>query len=124
MFKVYHYAMLTETERNRLNGPDGGWDSEPRFSRYADITSFGKKDAVIKGLLEGEYHAVAVVKFNNMEDVFRFTNHIEDDWTKNPAVTAIPCKGYRSTSVGDLIENCETGEIFIVAGCGFEPLAA
>ena len=119
MIKVYHYASLTDAEADRLNGSDGGWDSEPRFSRYADINS-GNADVAtyVKALIEGEYRAVAVVN-GTKSDAFRLTNHIESDWRENDGVTFIPGNEPRSTSIGDLFEDTDTGAFYIVARVGF-----
>lgn len=118
MLKVYHYARLTKTEIKQVNGPNGGWDCSPRLRRYSAVTMSAKPEAVIDGLIEGEYHLVAVVDSGDLEDGFRFTNHIETDWAKQPAeiVTALP-GDHRSTSVGDII--VRDGGTYIVAGCGF-----
>ena len=121
MIKVWHYSRLTDTEVKALNGPDGGWDSTPRFSRYADITG-GLADlaTTVKALLEGEYHAVAVVD-GDKNDAFALTNHIEASWTENAGVTAIP-GDHRSTSVGDILEDTETGAMYSVAAMGFDKI--
>ena len=118
MLKVYHYARLTKTEIKQVNGSNGGCDCSPRLRRYAAVTMSAKPEAVIDGLIEGEYHLVAVVDSGDLEDGFRFTNHIETDWAKQPAeiVTALP-GDHRSTSVGDII--VRDGSTYIVAGCGF-----
>ena len=118
MLKIYHYARLTREEARRLNSSEGGWDSEPRFRRYADVTMSGKPVAVIDGLIEREYHLVATVDSDDLEDGFRYTNHIEADWSKFPAsiVTALPGE-HRSTSVGDLIVRDQS--TYIVAPMGF-----
>jgi len=118
MLKIYHYARLTKRERDLVNGVNGGWDASPRLRRYADITMSGKPVAVIDGLIEREYHLVAVVDSDDLEDGFRYTNHIEADWSKFPAsiVTALPGE-HRSTSVGDLIVRDQS--TYIVAGMGF-----
>jgi hypothetical protein len=128
MIKVYHYKPLTKAEADRLNGPSGGWDSEPRFARYADITAAGfggNKNSIIKALLEGEYYAVAVVETDSKNLAFQLTNHVEDDWTANKqnGITVLP-GSHRSTSNGDLMEDTETGDIFVVASFGFEKVAA
>ena len=121
MIKVYHYNSLTKSEEKAINGPNGGWDSTPRFARYADITS-GHADlsVVFKALLEGEYHAVAVVETDERDIAFRLTNHIEDDWTENKqnGITVLP-GSHRSTSVGDIMEETETGAMYVVAPMGF-----
>jgi len=122
MIQIFHYNRLTDTEAKRLNR-SSGWDSEPRFSRYANITMSAKLPDVAIGLLNREYHLVAVVDSDDLEDGFRYTNHIEADWAKHPAaiVTALP-GDHRSTSVGDVFTR--NGATYVVAGCGFDLLTA
>lgn len=118
MLKVYHYASLTKAEREQVNGKNGGWDCSPRMRRYAAITMSAKPEAVLDGLIEREYRLVAVVDSGDLEDGFRFTNHIESDWAKQPADIVTPLPGqHRSTSVGDII--VRDGATYIVAGSGF-----
>jgi hypothetical protein len=122
MIQIFHYNRLTDTEVKRLNR-SSGWDSEPRFARYANITMSAQLPAVAIGLLNREYHLVAVVDSDDLEDGFRYTNHIEADWSKYPAdiVTALPGE-HRSTSVGDVFTR--DGATYVVAGCGFSLLTA
>ena len=58
-----------------------------------------------------------------LEQVFAFTNHIDHSWTSNPEVvwhaTAAPL---RSTSVGDLIVSCESGQAWLVMPIGLQGL--
>ena len=121
MIKVYHFNSLTREERNRLNGADGGWDSEPKFSRYADVTQgFSKRfiSSVGIAIALGEYTHIANVD-GDMNDAFRLTNHIESSWTENDGVEALKDE-VRSTSVGDIME--KDGEFFVVAPVGFTKL--
>jgi hypothetical protein len=120
MLKVYHYKSLTEEERKQVNRSNEGWDCSPRLRRYAAVTHLGKPQAVIDGLIEREYHLVAVVDSDDLEDGFRYTNHIDKDWTLNSLVTPIPGASKRSTSVGDII--VRDGATYIVASCGFTKL--
>ena len=118
--KILHYKMLTKDERNRLNGSDGGWDSEPRFTRYADVTNMAKESAIREALELGEYEEVAEVDTHDKETAFRLTNHIESDWQLNDGVTAKTNKA-RSTSVCDLMID-DDGDRWIVAPVGFKRL--
>ena len=123
MIQIFHYNSLTKAERDKLNSSNNGWDSSPRFTRYANITMQAKPADVAIGLLNREYHLVAVVDSDDLEDGFRYTNHIEADWAKHPAdiVTALP-GDHRSTSVGDIFTR--NGATYIVAGCGFTILTS
>ncbi len=122
MLKIYHLKGLTKAEAKRLNGSTGGWDSEPRFARYADITSFADSAQIVTALLEREYNLVAVVDSANLDDGFTSTNHIESDWQENDNVTALPGR-HRSTSVGDLIVSADD-VTYVVEGTGFAKLGS
>lgn len=50
-----------------------------------------------------EYRPVAIVDCDNLEDVFRVTNHIEEDWRKNKEVLETIGDRFRSTSTGDVV---------------------
>lgn len=71
----------------------------------------------------GQYDKVAVVKSNDLEDAFKLTNNIDQPWVQNDNLL-FPCPrphdGYRSTSVGDLMQRGQ--EYFIVAGFGFRKI--
>ncbi len=55
-------------------------------------------------LRRADYVKVAEVQAENLNEVFRLTNTIEQDWQQNPQVTpAQPGTPQRSTSVGDVI---------------------
>ena len=66
------------------------------------------------------YDMVAEVECIDEEDVFRATNHIDSDWTKNPEVISVTGR-CRSTSVGDVVVD-EDGVALYCAGCGWEDL--
>lgn len=119
MLKVYHLSGLNKAEVKRLNA--NGWDSEPRFARYADITSDGTPAQVAIALLEREYALVAIVASDDINDGFRLTNHIEEDWRNNEGVIALPGE-HRSTSVGDII--VQDAVTSIVSKFGFTPLTS
>ena len=120
MIKVYHYNSLTKSEVDRLNGADGGWDSESRFSRYADITSgFKGIDSVVEAWNLDEYTYVANVDTNDRDEAYYLTNHTEYDWTLNYQASVIGTgERQRSTSIGDILEN--NGTYYVVASVGFK----
>ena len=123
MIQIFHFNSLTKTERDKLNASENGWDSSPRFTRYANITMSAKLPDVAIALLNREYHLVAVVDSDDLEDGFQYTNHIEADWAKNPAGIVTPLPGeHRSTSVGDVF--CRDGATYVVAPTGFDLLTA
>lgn len=118
---VMHIRKFDGVERARLNGLNGGWDSEPRFSRYADATMF-PDDAAIRAVWEaGEYDVIADLEVADLEVAFSMSNSINGNWTENSEVTSYHGDGKeRSTSVGDILANPDTGEYYYVAPMGFE----
>jgi hypothetical protein len=71
-----------------------------------------------------DYSRVAVVKSDNVDDVFRITNHIESDWTQNPEVVTLIGNRHRSTSVGDVVEEFKPdGKKFLCAPVGWKEIA-
>lgn len=120
--KVLHYKRLTDDERKRLNSSDGGWDSEPRFTRYANVTTLADHDAVREALLLNEYESVAIIPTDDLDEAYRLTNHIDDDWTKNPDVTYVNVGPARSSSVGDIL--VRDGAYYLVEPWGFSIVLA
>jgi hypothetical protein len=122
MIRVFHLTQLTREERDRLNASDAGWSSEPRFSRYADITTgFSKRlaDQVAEAWKLGEYHEAADVATDSLDWAFHQTNNISHVWNLNDDVEALTdC--FKSTSVGDVM--LKDGRFYVVAPVGFEPI--
>ncbi len=119
--KVFHLNILdTKAARDELNGPNGGWSSQPRFTRYADITCSGDKAQVALAWLVGEYTYVAHVDTFDLEDAWTKTQHLAAAWDQNDDVTAMRV-GNRSTSVGDIIED-DDGHLHLVANVGFRDI--
>ena len=54
-----------------------------------------------------EYEEVAIVEANSVDDTFKITNHIDENWTRNPEVVELINHNPRSTSVGDVVEDEE-----------------
>lgn len=50
-----------------------------------------------------DFVKVADVETSSLGDVFRITNHIDSDWTRNPEVVKLYAEQVRSTSVGDVV---------------------
>lgn len=120
MSKVFHYRYLSKDEAAQLNKV--GWEGLERGGRYLEVTAFADEAAVRKGWELGEYEKVAKVRSEDLDEVYFLTNSITDYWGKNDEVTVrFGSTGERSTSVGDLIQK-DTGEMFLVRGCGFKQL--
>jgi hypothetical protein len=123
--KVYHLNILdTDEARKELNDrATGGWSSQPRFTRYADISCNGDLTQASLAWLVGEYTYVAHVDDWALDDAFRLTNHIESSWTDNEKVTEMDvANSKRSTSVGDIVQTVNNGKLFMVAQFGFEEI--
>jgi len=57
------------------------------------------------------------------EQVFALTNAIDRPWTSNPEVVWYDARlPLRSTSVGDVIVSCETGQAWMILPAGFRAL--
>lgn len=75
---------------------------------HRDVPSFRDNDIdILAELFPAGFTKVADVETDHIGRVFELTNHIDRDWTENPEVTIAamnkPNRGYRSTSVGDVI---------------------
>lgn len=122
---------LSREERDRLNGPNGGWDSEPKFSRYADVTcghsSDDWLDRVREAIFAGDYAEAGTVRVNPgtdsdmCESAFVNSQSINAPWTANPDCVSFTGRVARSTSVGDLVR-VPNGRLFAVAPIGFVPV--
>jgi hypothetical protein len=66
-----------------------------------------------------DYKTVATVECDSLGEVFQLTNHIDHSWTENEGVFAL-MERVRSTSVGDVVMENESGNLFVCAGCGWE----
>lgn len=73
---------------------------------------FGNKEPIATDL-----NKVAVVNTTDLEEAFKLTNHIEEDWTLNEGVTPLVFRA-RSTSCGDVM--VKDGKTYLVAMCGFK----
>jgi len=107
-FCVYDTVVLTNKERAIM-----------KYTVYhATEPTFGYNK---KQKFPTDYKKVAIVESENIDDVFRITNHIDRDWTENEEVEWFLEGGQRSTSVGDVAEN-EAGVRFYCAPIGWELL--
>ena len=66
-----------------------------------------------------DYIEVAIVDTNMLEEAFKLTNNIEEEWTKNQKVFT-KCFNQRSTSVGDLMLFRNT--LYAVDNIGFKTI--
>jgi hypothetical protein len=92
--------------------------------RHFALTFNPKAEAIIEAVNEGLYKKVATVHRIDLDDAFRYTNHIDCSWTENSCVTAEPGR-HRSTSVGDIMIAQDTEgkkRMYVVASFGFDEL--
>lgn len=61
---------------------------------------------------------VAEVDSDDIDDAFRLTNHIDDDWWNNPGVKKCCEEKVRSTSTGDVVLTSD-GSVFACCTLGW-----
>lgn len=66
-----------------------------------------------------EEDTLPVIPGDLLDTVFALTNHVEHNWTNNPAVFWHACGEQRSTSVGDVIVECLSDRAWMVMPCGY-----
>ncbi len=81
---------------------------------------FGLKDMYMM-LLNDEYEHVANVPGEDLEEAFRLTNSIQKGWYEDKEICIGEKKGYRSTSVGDIMI-LNNKEIYVVGSFGFDEI--
>jgi hypothetical protein len=115
------FITLTRDERERLNDPEtGGWESEPKFSRYASATCNADPVVIESAFRHGDYvHAATINQIDrpmNQDDAYFYVQNISEAWPTHEHVechTDFP----RSMMVGDLVEIDD--EFFACAPCGW-----
>lgn len=80
--------------------------------------AFGVEDAKN---FPNEYVLVAHVKADDLDDAYMLTNSIHAYWWENPLVEAKKINT-RSTSVGDVLVDKETGKKYAVDSFGFKEI--
>ena len=101
MFDVYHFDARKAHELGLLS-----WECRPaNWLEHRDL-----------------FTLVAKVECDNLDDVYRLTNSIDRPWSANPEVELMALGPQRSSSVGDVFVNPETGVALMVANAGFEEL--
>jgi hypothetical protein len=68
--------------------------------------------------MSDEYEFVAAVKANTLDEVFRIGNFVVEEDRNSIAIMG----EMHSISVGDIIQNVYTGETWVVAPYGFDPI--
>ncbi len=68
-----------------------------------------------------DFAYVAAVKASELEEVFTITNHVDGNWTQGPQVIQLgSVPSPRSTSVSDVIVDCNEERTYMVMGQGFQ----
>lgn len=122
-FVVFH---IDYSEEVRADINANGRDSRPEGWLKADLTMPISQDAdlpamYVQALELNMISPAGLVDVPSLSQVFEVTNHITHDWTTNPQVIWSNERA-RSTSVGDLVMNIETGDIFRCSSFGWEAL--
>lgn len=120
--KVYHLNILDDDQAvKELNDREtGGWNSQPRFARYADITMNADQAQAALAWLIGEYTYVAHVKCGEVDEAWCKTQHLVHAWDQNKGVTAMR-EGNRSSSVGDIVED-DHDRLWLCKNSGWEQI--
>jgi hypothetical protein len=121
---VNHLKTLTDAEHDRLNDPiNGGWDSEPKFSRFANIRMNPTVEEVVEALTEwDEYDIVADLEVPDLNAAYHASNNIDSNWLENEEVTSKSVESARSTSVGDILSDPDTGKFWLVMPMDFKDI--
>lgn len=93
-----------------------GWGSIPGTA-FMDA----ERGNIAAGYALGMLTPVAVLTIDDIDEVFELTNHIDANWTENDGVEA-PSSEVRSTSVGDIVIDYDTGAAFICASFGWKSI--
>ena len=101
LFKVYHFDME---------------------KYYCILGKFKTNDGEEATVSFEDYQQVATVDVENLEEVFRATNHIDQDWRNNKEVVRASEHNVRSTSVGDIVVD-HKGVKHFCASMGWEEVA-
>lgn len=122
-FVVFHID-YDDKVRDDIN--QNGRSSRPEGMLKADLTMPLSDDTDLPSLyIQAEelnmIHPAGLVDVRSLDFVFETTNHITHNWTENPQVVWA-AQNVRSTSVGDLVMNIETGEIFRCASFGWDAI--
>jgi hypothetical protein len=83
---------------------------DPTFSLHARVPEKVSLD---------KFTHVANVDTDDLDTAFQLTNHIDCPWQHNQRVLAQGQKHQRSTSVGDVLQEGDTGVLHMVAPFGF-----
>ena len=115
------HTMDTETEQLESLQPQYGQALPKVFYQFYVLHNkkFPRSDFNTPTAINlSDYELVALVECSHKEDAFRATNHIEEDWTKNPEVKKLFTPTARSTSVSDILID-EDGWIWYCAATGW-----
>lgn len=77
--------------------------------------------SVSEAIAGGHFREVAVISASSIDEIFRLSNHIDDDWTQGASVLRA-ADARRSTSVGDIAMDVSTGDLYACASIGWKPL--
>lgn len=115
-FQIYQ-VILSDADIDQLNSAGREWALKnlPNYRVYLDNMSFGAKRFQADDFKH--YAQVAEVEAADLDEVFEITNL----WNRPEQI--ITKSRMRSTSVGDIILNTETGEYFMVDMFGFTQVA-
>lgn len=118
-----YQVQLTEEQRKELNGPNGGWDSKPEFTAYADMgfgsMSHASADAKVREAAEfGLFKHVGNIYARDVAETFEIGNVGPEEQIKR-----FKDRNMTSLSVGNVLVDPVTDEIWMVDNFGYTELS-
>lgn len=114
IYRVYQIN-FTDAEVEKINSRDP--DFRPTYETYLDATCGYDEEKhvqdVRKALFQGLYKMACLIKAEDLNDVFQIGNI-------GPEAKIARVGVMHSISVGDIVEDTETNELYVVARFGFE----
>lgn len=120
-FRIYQ-VQLTDDQRNELNGPNGGWDSKPEFSAYADMSMGSGEgrtadDVVLTAAEFGLFVHAGNIFANDVAQTFEIGNIGPEGLIKR-----IDGRNMTSISVGNVVVDERSGEAWMCDTFGWAEL--
>lgn len=113
MIRVYHTAIR----------PDIPSDRRFRISALFVLPDAPECETIWRGDHPNlHYQLVAEIEGTDLEKAFELTNSIDHYWGVNKGLKVCGNQRYRSTSVGDVVQDTDTGTVYMVTGVGFQAL--
>jgi len=77
-------------------------------------------------MVNDEYEFCADISARDLNEVYKLTQNIDNTWVSGENTNAVQpqyTRGARSTAIGDIFRDCESGDYYVVIPHGFESLS-